>query len=474
MGALDEAQSRYLDDLIGRYTARTVRSKAWTQEHRAVLADPRAAAGFRSRWKEMVYPIVTDRSRGSRLWDLDGNEYIDILNGYGPIMFGHAPDFVREAVAAQLDRGFEIGPQAPLAGKVAALVAELTGMGRVTFCNTGSEAVMAAIRVARTVTARSEIVVFAGAYHGTFDEVLVKGVRRGDSSISLPIAPGIPPEKVAHVTVLDYGTPEALDYIRARAGGIAAVLTEPVQSRRPALQPVEFLREVRRITEASGTALIFDEVVTGFRVHPGGAQALFGIRADLATYGKVVGGGLPIGILAGSPEFMDALDGGMWRYGDDSFPEAGVTFFAGTFVRHPLALAAAHAVLAHLKQAGPRLQRSLGEKTTRLVQALNAHFEGRGVPLRIEHFGSIFYFSIPPDQPFGGLIYYHLREKGIHIQEGFPCFLTTAHSDADIDRVILAFKESVAEMQAAGVLPGPARVDGMSHSRDAEPIREAP
>jgi len=460
VGELTERQAHYLEALIKRYTARTLRSKEFTQNHRRVLADPRVAAGFRSQWKEMVYPIVTLRSQGSRLWDLDGNEYIDILNGFGPIMFGHAPKFITDAVEAQLRDGFEIGPQAPLAGKVAALVCELTGMERATFCNTGSEAVMAAVRVARTVTGRNKIVLFAGAYHGTFDEVLVKGIRRGGAPHSLPIAPGIPREKVEHVTVLEYGTPEALEYIRAHASELAAALVEPVQSRHPALQPIEFLREIRGITAAAGAALIFDEVVTGFRVHPGGVQALFGIRADLATYGKVIGGGLPIGILAGSARFMDALDGGMWQYGDDTFPETGVTFFAGTFVRHPLALAAANAVLNHLKENGPGLQRTLNEETANLVQSLNAHFAERGVPTRIEHFGSIFYFSFPSDQRFGSLLYYHLRENGVHIQEGFPCFLTTAHTDTDIDHVIRAFKVSIAEMQAGGVLPAPAGHDG--------------
>src|SRR5204863_8828577 len=154
--------------------------------------------------------------------------------------------------------GYEIGPQTVLAGEVAELVCELTGNERATFCNTGSEAIMAAIRVARTVTGRQKIVLFAGAYHGTFDEVLVKGIRKGDVPHSLPIAPGIPVEKVANVTVLDYGTPESLEYIRQHANELAAVLVEPVQSRHPALRPIDFLRDVRKITEASATALIFD------------------------------------------------------------------------------------------------------------------------------------------------------------------------------------------------------------------------
>jgi amino acid adenylation domain-containing protein len=482
LGGLTEEQSRYLEGLIKRYTRRTARSKEHTQAHRRKLADPRVAAGFRSQWKEMVYPIVTVRSKGSRLWDLDGNEYIDILNGFGPIMFGHAPDFVTQAVGKQLHEGFEIGPQTPLAGKVADLVCELTGMERATFCNTGSEAVMAAIRLARTVTARTRIVLFAGAYHGTFDEVLVKGIRKQGLPHSLPIAPGIPNEKVANVTVLDFATQESLEYIRAHASELAAVLVEPVQSRHPALQPAEFLREIREITAKSGAALIFDEVVTGFRVHPGGAQAVFGIKADLATYGKVVGGGLPIGILAGVPKFMDALDGGMWQYGDDSYPEVGVTFFAGTFVRHPLALAAVHAVLNHLKEKGPQLQQELNDKTSRFAKTLNTYFEERGVPTRIEHFGSIFYFGFPPDLRFGSLLYYHLRERGVHIQEGFPCFLTTVHTDADIDHVIRAFKESIVEMQEGGVLPEPTRsgqptssvASTLARPSDAETPKEAP
>ncbi len=422
----------------------------------------------------MVYPVVTVRSQGSRLWDLDGNDYIDLLNGFGPIFFGHSPSFITEAIAAQLKDGYETGPQTALAGEVAELVCELTGSERVTFCNTGSEAVMAAMRVARTVTGRKKVVMFTGDYHGTFDEVLVKGVRRESGPTSTPIAPGVPEEMAANILVLDYGTPESLETIRQHSRDLAAVLVEPVQSRHPALQPVEFLREVRKITEASETALIFDEIVTGFRAHPGGVQALFGIRADLAAYGKVVGGGMPIGVLAGRARFMDALDGGMWQYGDQSYPETGVTFFAGTFVRHPLALAAARAVLRRLKQEGPALQRSLNDKTAELAGILNACFEEHGVPSRIEHFASWFYFSFPHDQPYGSLLYYHLREKGVHLLEGFPCFLTTALSEADLQAVTHAFRESAAQMREAGFWAPPEREKSSPPAAEqATPARDA-
>ena len=205
---LTERQRTHIHELVARTVARTAESKRLTERYRPVLADPRVAAGFRSEWKEMVYPITCVRAKGSRLWDVDGNEYVDLLNGFGQTAFGHAPDFVTEAVAAQLERGFAIGPQTDLAGEVAELFCELTGNERMTFCNTGSEAVMAALRVARTVTGRDRVVVFEGSYHGQFDEVLVKSAS--SSRRSLPVALGIPAEAVANVTVLPYGMPESL------------------------------------------------------------------------------------------------------------------------------------------------------------------------------------------------------------------------------------------------------------------------
>ena len=452
-GPMTAEQRRHIDELIERYTKKTAGSKRYTQANRAALADPRAAAGFRSEWKEMVYPIVNTTSAGSKIQDVDGNEYIDLVNGFGPTAFGHAPPFVVEAVKAQLDRGFAIGPQADLAGKVAQLFCEMTGNDRMTFCNTGSEAVMASMRLARTVTGREKIVIFNGDYHGQFDEVLVKGVQRsGAAPRSMPVAPGIPASQVENMIVLEYGTPTSLQWIRDNADDLAAVIVEPVQSRHPHLRPFDFLREVRKITEASGTAFVMDEVVTGFRVHPGGMQAVIGIRADLATYGKVVGGGLPIGVLAGNNKFMDALDGGQWRFGDESFPEVGVTFFAGTFVRHPLVLAAMWAVLNHIKEQGPALQENLAKKTATLVGRLNSLFAGRGVATKIESYSSWFYFHFHNEHPLASLYYYHLRERGIHIQEGFPCFLTTAHSDADFERIYLAFEESLEALQSVGIL----------------------
>ena len=253
--------------LSSRATSRArSKSKDYTQEHRAHLADPRVVNGFRPLLKEIVYQIVIERSKGSHMWDLDGNEYVDALNGFGMSLFGWQPDFVHEAVRQQLDSGYEIGPQHPLAGEVAKLVCELTGIDRAALCNTGSEAVMGALRIARTVTGRNMIAIFTGSYHGIFDEVIVRGTKK---LRAVPAAPGIMPNTAENVLVLDYGTPESLQIIRDRADDLAAVLVEPVQSRRPDFQPREFLTSCARSPRNAGALLIFDEVVTGFRCASG-------------------------------------------------------------------------------------------------------------------------------------------------------------------------------------------------------------
>jgi glutamate-1-semialdehyde aminotransferase/acyl carrier protein len=453
-GGLPDQQQKALDALIAHYTALTKESKRLTAEHRAHFADPRTVSGFRQVWKEMVYPIVTERSQGSRLWDVDGNEYVDMTNGFGSILFGHRPDFVIRALNEQMEKGFEIGPQSPLAGKVAELLCRMTGMERAAFCNTGSEAVVAAVRTARTVTGRDKIAMFTGDYHGIFDEVLARPQTLNGVLRSRPVAPGVPQSAVDNILVVDYGDPAALDILRAQAHELAAVLVEPVQSRRPDLLPKEFLQELRTLTQKSQTALVFDEIVTGFRVHPRGAQGYFGIQADLATYGKVIGGGIPIGIIAGKAKYLDALDGGQWNYGDASGPEAGMTFFAGTFVRHPLALAACWACLNHLNDNSPDLQRNLNQKTRQLVEAMLDFARRAGAPIQIPHFASWMCFQFPHDVPYASLFWAYMRAKRIHMWEGRPSFLTTAHTDADIDLVLKAFKETIVEMQRGGFLPG--------------------
>jgi amino acid adenylation domain-containing protein len=447
--AFSTAQNNFLADFIRRYNVRSGKSKAFSQRHRRLMADPRVVTGFNPLWKELVYPIVVERSQGARLWDLDGNEYIDVLNGFGANFLGYQPDFIVDAVAAQLRTGIEIGPQHPLTAEVATLISDMTGMQRVAFCNTGSEAVMGAMRIARTVTGRKTIVIFRDSYHGIFDEVIVRGSRQ---LRSIAAAPGILANAVENVLVLEYGSDEALRIIRERAHELAAVMIEPVQGRHPTLQPRAFVQELRKLCDAGDCGLIFDEVITGFRLAQGGAQEFYGVRADIATYGKIIGGGLPFAAIAGSARWMDALDGGHWQFGDDSYPEAGVTYFAGTFVRHPLALAAARAALSHLKQQGPALQTALNARTRSLIDHLNAVFTSRRAPLEAVGASSLWRIRVDEDQPCASLFWYALRYEGLHVYEQFNCFLSTAHGEPEVARIVEAVTTAVDALMSAGLL----------------------
>ena len=248
---LNEQQSKHLEALIANYTARTRRSKELTTRFRPVLADSRAAVGFRFTTKEMLYPITGAKARGARVWDIDGNEYIDITMGQGVTLFGHHPAFIDEALADLANDTLLLGPRPPQAGEAAELICELTGMERVTFTNTGTEAVMAALRLARATTKRNKIVMFDNAYHGHSDNVMGRPVWQDGVLSSVPVAPGITQGSVDDLLLLEYGSDESLDYIQKHGAELAAVVVEPVQSRRPDLQPVAFLKACLLYTSPS-------------------------------------------------------------------------------------------------------------------------------------------------------------------------------------------------------------------------------
>ncbi|MEU6411119.1 amino acid adenylation domain-containing protein [Microbispora sp. NPDC046933] len=452
---LTDRQARFLSELVEAYTARTRGSKREAERDRPVMTNCRMPP-FQALCKEMSYPIVVERSSGARFWDVDGNEYVDISMGYGVHLFGHQPSFVAEALRAQIDDGFHIGPQAVQAGRVSRLLCELTGMQRAAFCNSGTEAVMAALRFARAATARTRFVMFEGSYHGWSDGTLA--LPAGPRA-SIPMARGVGAGAMDDVVVLEYGTRESLETIRELGPELAAVLVEPVQSRRPDLQPTAFLRELREATRATGTALIFDEVITGFRVGPGGAQAWSGVDADLAVYGKILGGGTPIGAVAGRARFMDTVDGGAWNYGDDSRPTVPMTFFGGTFNKNPLSMAAAEAVLSRLKAEGPELQRRVAEKVDRLADDFNAFCRREGFPLRIVHFSSLFRFIGEGEYslqrfPIAIDLFFHmLALKGIYVLETRVCFLSTSHTTDDVEFVSETAKSCLRALRDAGFLP---------------------
>ena len=445
----DGLQDRYLRTFSRRYNQSHARSRAYAEQHRRYLADGRRAAGFRPTIKTMLYPIVGASASGATVQDLDGNDYIDLTMGFGVLLAGHAPEFLESELVSHRASGLDLGPQSAIAGDVARLVVEFTGLPRVTFCNSGTEAVMTSIRLARAATRRTRVVMFSGSYHGHFDGVLALNGGRA----SIPTSPGTPGAFIQDVMVLEYGSEQTLVTIREQADQLAAILVEPVQSRAPERQPRAFLHSLREICDTSSTALIFDELLTGFRIAPGGAQAWFGVRADIATYGKIVGGGTPIGIIAGEARFLDGIDGGDWGYDNDGFPEAERVFFAGTFNKNCTTMVAARAMLTHLKAEGEQLQQRLNDQTSKLVARLNAVFAARKLALRVVSFGSMFRFVIASDSD---IFFYHLIQNGVYVWEGRTCFLSTAHKSDEIDRVVRAVERSLDEMRDGGFFPSAA------------------
>ncbi|MEL6104639.1 MAG: aminotransferase class III-fold pyridoxal phosphate-dependent enzyme [Planctomycetota bacterium] len=450
-GDLDETQQAALDEIIRMHNVMMPQSKAYAQEHRGYLADPRTVSGFRPNMKEMTFPVVVDRSKGVHLWDIDGNEYIDFTCGFGSNLLGHTHEITVEAISDQVNRDYAIGPQSPLAGEVAKLFCDITGSERMAFSNTGSEAVLGCTRLARNATGRDLIVMFNGDYHGILDEVIARGSKKLKS---YPAATGIPKEHVENTLILDYGTDESLTTIRENLDRIAGILVEPVQSRRPELQPREFVQELARLTKDEPTALIFDEVITGLRIGLGGAQEHFGVKADLASYGKIVGGGMPIGVLAGKAKYMDGLDGGFWEFGDDSRPEAGMTYYAGTFVRHPLTLAASKAILLHLKAGGNAMYDRLNRLGDYLAEEMNRVFKQLDAPMFLAHFGSLFKIQFQQELVYSEVFFAGLRRRGMHIWDHRPCLLTLAHREQHVDEMVAATRDTIVECQRHGFMPG--------------------
>ena len=447
-----EHQQKYVSDFIRDYNIRTKKSKEFAQNNRKHYANNRHVAGYNKAYKEIMYPVIVDEAHGAEIIDIDGNKYVDYCMGFGVYLLGYSHPVVMNAIKEQADKGSYLGPMSALPGEVAKLICELTGVERVAFYNSGTEAVMLALRLARAATSKTKIVIFSGSYHGTYDGVLGQPDRFSKAFKAVPKSTGIPQSILDEVLLLDYGTDESLEIIRQNAHELAGVLVEPVQSRRPEFQPAAYLLALRELTEELKIPLIFDEIITGFRIHPGGAQAWFGIKADLVTYGKIPGGGMPVGIIAGKAEFMHGVDGGLWQFGDDSHPKFDhrKTFVAGTFCHHPVTMAAARAALLHLKNEGAELQENLNARTAAMIAVLNDYFEKEQFDVKLVHFGSLFQIRTNYNL---SLIVYHFLNQGIYAWEGMTFFISTAHSDEHITFFIEVFRQTLQKLRAEGFIP---------------------
>ena len=387
-----------------------------------------------------TFPRFLDRGLGSHVWDVDGKEYIDLICSWGPLILGHCQEDVERAVAGSIRKGLSFGAPTAIEVEMAELVCKLTGVEMVRMVNSGTEAVMSALRLARGATGRSKIIKFAGCYHGHSDSMLVKA-GSGALTGGAPDSAGVPAELAGDTLTADYndlGSVRTL--LEANEGQVAAVIVEPVAANMGVVPPMPgFLEGLRQLCDEFGSLLIFDEVITGFRLAPGGAQEYYGVRADLVTYGKIIGGGMPVGAYGGSRKLMELV------------APLGPVYQAGTLSGNPVAMAAGLAQL-HFLEAHPEVYEHLERRGAMLQAGLREALEGQDA--QVNRVGSILtvFFTKEPVTGYASAKasdlekfkawYLGLLSQGIYAapSQFEAMFLSHAHSDADIEAVIQAAK----------------------------------
>lgn len=390
-----------------------------------------------------TYPRFLSEGKGSRVIDVDGNEYIDLICSWGPLILGHCHEAVEQAVLEAVRHGLSFGAPTEIEVKMAELVTKMTGTEMVRMVNSGTEAVMSALRLARGATGRSKIIKFAGCYHGHSDSMLVKA-GSGALTGGAPDSAGVPAEMAADTLTARYNDAASVRaLLEANPGQVAAVIVEPVAANMGVVPPQPgFLEALRGLCDAYGALLIFDEVITGFRLSAGGAQRHYGVHADLVTYGKIIGGGMPVGAYAGSRKLMEQVS------------PLGAVYQAGTLSGNPVAMAAGLAQLEILEN-NPDLYTALERKGKRLQEGLQEIFRKAKVPAQINRAGSILtvFFSKTPvtgydqaracDLERFAKWYRGLLEHGIYAapSQFEAMFLSTAHQEEDIDAILVAAEE---------------------------------
>lgn len=391
-------------------------------------------------------PIFAARAAGSRVWDADGNEYVDYICSWGPLILGHAHPGVLAAVRDAAERGTSYGVPTEAEVELArGIAAAVPGIEMVRLVNSGTEATMSALRLARAATGRHRVVKFAGCYHGHVDALLVKA-GSGALTLGVPDSPGVTPGTAADTLILPYNDLAAVEELFQREGEtVAAVIVEPVAGNMGLVPPAPgFLEGLRRLTGQHGALLIFDEVITGFRVSYGGAQAHYGVIPDLTCLGKVIGGGLPVGAYGGPRRLMEMV------------APAGPVYQAGTLSGNPLATAAGLATLRALARRG--VYDELARKGERLAAGLRGVLADLGLPYQVNHLGSMctLFFSARPVVDFASALasdterfagfFRALLEQGVLVppSQFETWFVSLAHTDEDIDRTVEACRRALA------------------------------
>lgn len=393
-------------------------------------------------------PFFVDRASGAHIWDVDGNRYIDYVGTWGPAILGHAHSGIIDAVKQAADHGTSFGIPNPYEPRMAELIKQLfPSVEKVRMCNSGTEACMSAIRVARGATDRPKIIKFDGCYHGHADSLLVKA-GSGALTFGNPDSAGVPKAFTEHTIVVPYNAPEAVQAaLEANPGQVAAVILEPIVGNAGLILPKDgFLNKLRELTRQHGALLIFDEVMTGFRVARGGAQELYQITPDLTCFGKIIGGGLPVGAFGGRADIMDHL------------APLGPVYQAGTLSGNPLAMAAGIAALEQLLSG--EVHQRLEQLGARLEQGMRQAAEEADLEVTFQRCGSMFcgYFGGHPvysledamrcDRDLFSRYFHGMLERGVYVAPSqFEAgFLSTAHSEEDIDQTVEA---AAASMKAA-------------------------
>ncbi|BBL75330.1 glutamate-1-semialdehyde 2,1-aminomutase [Methylomagnum ishizawai] len=394
-------------------------------------------------------PVFVERAEGPYLHGADGRRYIDYVGSWGPMVLGHAHPEVLAAVHAAVDRGLSYGAPTAIETEMAeTLCGFVPSMDLVRMVSSGTEATMSAIRLARGFTGRDQIVKFEGCYHGHSDSLLVKA-GSGALTLGVPSSPGVPAALAEHTLTLAYNDAGAVREAFARRGDdIACVIVEPVAGNMNCVPPLPgFLETLREVCDAHGAVLIFDEVMTGFRVALGGAQALYGVRPDLTTLGKVIGGGMPVGAFGGRRDIMEHL------------APLGPVYQAGTLSGNPVAMAAGLATLRLL--ARPGFFEDLAASTRSLTDGLRARAERAGVPFATQAVGGMFglFFtgagSVPSfagvmacDQPRFNRFFHAMLERGVYLApSAFEAgFVSAAHDDAVIQATLDAAEQVFATL----------------------------
>jgi glutamate-1-semialdehyde 2,1-aminomutase len=389
-------------------------------------------------------PLFVERGAGSRFRDIDGNWYIDYVLSWGPLILGHAHPEVIEATTKALEKGTSFGAPTLAETELAELITRsIPGVDEVRLVSSGTEATMSALRLARAATGRAKILKFAGCYHGHSDMLLVQA-GSGVATLGLPDSPGVPAGATADTLVAPYNDLAAVERIFAAQGAeIAAVIVEPVAGNMGLVPPVDgFLEGLRALTRAHGSVLIFDEVMTGFRVSPTGAVGLFGIQPDLVTFGKVVGGGFPLAAYAGTREIMEHV------------APAGSMYQAGTLSGNPVATAAGIATVRALQRPG--VWEGIAAQAGKLVDGLHRAATESGVPVQATSVGTMagMFFTDRPVMSYDGArtsdterfgrFFQELLDRGVYFapSQFEALFLSSAHSDEDIDRTVSAATEA--------------------------------